>query len=260
MKYESKKYGKSKRQQHTEQLSLYRILLNNTHGLKAKTLAVLPIALDYAAGDQSTNSLELLKGVEIIPQDTVGKSAVLVEQKSSTQQAQTTTQPGGIKVATDIQPELRSMLNSIGYSNTTINMLPKSEIEYIIKNGIPREQYANRIVTEVISDSEGMFWAVRGDAIVIKTINDKGVQVARVNSESSIFISFNQLKNQTKMSTEITPKAAPVETTTEVKETLQQSSDLVKEVLDKEINNLDDRVKSSNVEDLENALFNTKIC
>lgn len=260
VKYESKKFGKSKRQQHTEQLSLYRILLNNTHGLKAKTLAVLPIALDYAAGDESTNSLELLKGVEIIPQDTVGKSAVLVEQKSSAQQAQTATQPGGIKVATDIQPELRSMLNSIGYSNTTINMLPKSEIEYIIKNGIPREQYANRIVTEVISDSEGMFWAVRGDAIVIKTINDKGVQVARVNSKSSIFISFNQLKNQTKMSTEITPKEAPVETTTEVKETLQQSSDLVKEVLDKEINNLDDRVKSSNVEDLENTLFNTKIC
>ncbi len=261
VKYETKSFGgKSKRQQHTEQLSLYRILLNNTHGLKARQIAILPIALDYASGDTSTNNIEVLPGVELIPQDTVGKSAVLVEQKSSAQQVQTTTQPSGIKVATDIQPELRSMLNSIGYSNSTINMLPKSEIEYIIKNGIPREQYASRIVTEVISDSNGMFWAIPGDAVVIKTINDKGVQVARVNSNSSIFISFNQLKNQTRMSTDITPKAAPVETTTEVKETLQQSSDLVKEVLDKEINNLDDRVKSSNVEELENTLFNTKIC
>jgi hypothetical protein len=261
VKYETKSFGgKSKRQQHTEQLSLYRILLNNTHGLKAKQIAILPIALDYASGDTTTNSVEVLPGVELTPQDTVGKSAVLVEQRSSAQQVQTTTQPGGIKVATDIQPELRSMLNSIGYSNSTINLLPKSEIEYIIKNGIPKEQYASRIVTEVISDSNGMFWAIPGDALMIKTINDKGVDITRVNSNSTIFISFNQLKNQTRMSTEITPKAAPVETTTEVKETLQQSSDLVKEVLDKEINNLDDRVKTSDVKDLENTLFNTKIC
>jgi len=64
-KYESTRYGKSKKEKHSEQISLYRILLNNTHGLKAKTIGVMPIEISYSPGDTTTTVLNLLKGVQL---------------------------------------------------------------------------------------------------------------------------------------------------------------------------------------------------
>jgi len=261
VKYESKRFGKSKRQQHTEQLSLYRILLNNTHGLKAKTLAVLPIALDYDAGGNTTRTIDVLSGVEITPLDAVGATAVLVEQKSSTQQVQDSPQAvTGIKVATDIQDELRKQLNLMGYTNSTINLLPKTEIEYIIKNGIPKEQYANRVVIQTMTDNNGMFWALKGDPITISSISDKGINVSKINGKSSIFITFKQLTSQTEMSTAINPQAPVTEQTEDTKAVLKESSDLAQEVIKKEINSVEDRIKDAKLEDLENSLFNAPIC
>lgn len=260
VKYESNKFGKSNRQKHTEQLSLYRILLNNTHGLKAKMLAIMPIALDYAGGDTASNSVDLLKGLEIIPQDAVG-NAVLVEQKSTAENVQDSPQATtGIKVATDIQKELRQQLNQMGYSNTTIDLLPKAEIEYIIKNGIPKEQYANRIVTDTLSDENGNFWALKGDPVVIKSITDKGVNIGKVNRNSSIFITFKQLQDSTEMSTAVKPKAPVAKATPEQQTILKESTDLAQDVIKKEINNTEDRIKDAKLEELENTLFNTEIC
>lgn len=261
VKYESKRFGKSKRQQHTEQLSLYRILLNNTHGLKAKTLAVLPIALDYDAGGNTTRTIDVLSGVEITPQDAVGATAVLVEQQSTKQQVQNSPQATtGIKVVTDIQKELRDQLNLMGYSNSTIDLLPKSEIEYIVKNGIPKEQYANRIVTQAMTDNDGRFWALPGDPIFITAISDKGITVSKSNGKNPIFITFNQLTTQTQMSTGVKPQAPVVQQTEDTTTILQESSDLAKEVIKKEINNVEDRIKDTKLEDLENSLFNAPIC
>ena len=261
VKYESKKFGKSKRQQHTEQLSVYRILLNNTHGLKAKTLAVLPIALDYDAGGKTTRTIDVLSGVEITPMDAVGPTAVLVEQKSSTQQAQSSPQAAtGIKVVTDIQKELRNQLNLMGYTNSTIDLLPKSEIEYIVKNGITKEQYSSRVVTQAITDTEGRFWALPGDPIFISSITDKGIFVTKVNGKSPIFITFKQLTSQTQMSTAITPQAPVVNQDEDTQNILQESSDLAKDVIKAEINNVEDRIKNAELEDLENSLFNAPIC
>ena len=261
VKYESKRFGKSKRQQHTEQLSLYRILLNNTHGLKAKTLAVLPIALDYDAGGNTTRTIDVLSGVEITPLDAVGATAVLVEQQSTSQQVQSSPQAAtGIKVATSIQKDLRNQLNLMGYSDSTINLLPKAEIEYIIKNGIPKEQYANRVVTQAMTDNNGKFWALPGDPITITSITDKGINVSRINGKSSIFITFNQLTSQTEMSTAIKPQAPVVEQTDDTKAVLKESSDLTQEVIKKEINSVEDRIKNAKLEDLETDAFTSKPC
>ena len=261
VKYESKRFGKSKREQHTEQLSVYRILLNNTHGLKARTLAVLPIALDYSAGEISTRTIDVLSGVEITPLDAVGATAVLVEQKSTSQQVQSSPQATtGIKVATSIQKDLRNQLNLMGYSDSTINLLPKAEIEYIIKNGIPKEQYANRIVIQTMTDNNGMFWALQGDPITITSISSKGVEVSKINGKSSIFITFNQLTSQTEMSTAIKPQAPVVKQTDDTKAVLKESSDLTQEVIKKEINSVEDRIKDSKLEDLETDAFTSKPC
>ena len=86
----STKYGKSDFQKWTEQLSLYRILLNNTHGIKASTLGILPVKVNYKGGDVSTTELNLLKGISITPKNQVG-DAKLIEEKR--QVAPTSTQP-----------------------------------------------------------------------------------------------------------------------------------------------------------------------
>ena len=60
-KYYSNLYGKSNFQSHTEQLSIYRILLNNTHGVLAKHLSIIPIELSYNKNDTKTKKLNLLE-------------------------------------------------------------------------------------------------------------------------------------------------------------------------------------------------------
>ena len=70
-KYETTEFGKSKKQKHTEQLSMYRMLLNNTHGLKAKELKIIPIEISYKGGDTTTSKLNLLENVELKPLDKI---------------------------------------------------------------------------------------------------------------------------------------------------------------------------------------------
>lgn len=77
-KYESTYFGKSNKQRHTEQLSMYRILLNNTHGIKAETLGIMPILIDYEVGETNTKQLELEKGIPLTPLDVV-RDATLEE-------------------------------------------------------------------------------------------------------------------------------------------------------------------------------------
>lgn len=64
-KYDSTRYGKTKRQKHAEQLSLYGILLYNTHGIQVASLGVIPIEVMYRPGDGRTSRLNLLPHVSI---------------------------------------------------------------------------------------------------------------------------------------------------------------------------------------------------
>ena len=59
-KYDSKKYGKSNREKHTDQLSVYRIMMNNTHGILSPSLEIVHMAIDYQAGDESSKKIDLL--------------------------------------------------------------------------------------------------------------------------------------------------------------------------------------------------------
>ncbi|MHA1957501.1 MAG: hypothetical protein ACW968_11300 [Candidatus Thorarchaeota archaeon] len=60
----------SKREKHQKQLSMYRILLANTHGIVAKDIAVIPIVVNYERGDTKTTTLGLL---DIISLDNLNK-------------------------------------------------------------------------------------------------------------------------------------------------------------------------------------------
>jgi hypothetical protein len=59
-KYDSKKFGKSNREKHTDQLSVYRIMLNNTHGVLSPSLEIVHMVLDYQPGDESSKKIDLL--------------------------------------------------------------------------------------------------------------------------------------------------------------------------------------------------------
>jgi hypothetical protein len=67
----------SNKVKHQKQLSLYRILLNNTHNIRAKTLAVMPIEVIYQPGDVVTSELNLLPGVRVTPLDQIKDARLL---------------------------------------------------------------------------------------------------------------------------------------------------------------------------------------
>jgi hypothetical protein len=78
---ESENFGKSDMSKWTDQLSLYKILLNNTHGITAKTLAVLPIKVMYEPGDTTTSELKILKGISIPAKDEVHDAKLIPVEK-----------------------------------------------------------------------------------------------------------------------------------------------------------------------------------
>lgn len=73
----------SNKDKHTKQLSLYRILLNNTHGILADKLTIIPIEVQYNAGDNITKKLNSLKLIPLTPQNKV-KDAVVISQEIPT--------------------------------------------------------------------------------------------------------------------------------------------------------------------------------
>lgn len=82
----------SNKVKHQKQVSIYRILLNNTHNLRAVTLGVMPIEINYQAGDTTTSELHLLPGVKLTPLDQI-KDAKLLPLKKQTEQVVSTLGP-----------------------------------------------------------------------------------------------------------------------------------------------------------------------
>ena len=77
----------SKREKHQKQLSMYRMLLNNTHGLLADTLAVMPIKVNYTIPSASTRELTLQKGVDVKPLDTIKEATLTKPVKTIAEQS-----------------------------------------------------------------------------------------------------------------------------------------------------------------------------
>lgn len=167
----------------------------------------------------------------------------------------------GIQVVTEINPELRSMLNQMGYKNKTIDALPKSILERIVKEGIPSEDYGSRVITKSLASQAA--WAVEGTPVTVTAIEKGGVKLQKVNGTETIFVNFDQLENSTvekqKLPT-MKPTEEVVEVTPEVKEFLTKGTNVASKYADVDIDNLDDAVKDSKLESLEDDLFNLEIC
>jgi len=167
----------------------------------------------------------------------------------------------GIQVVTEINPELRSMLNQMGYKNKTIDALPKSILERIVKEGIPSEEYGSRVITKSLASQAA--WATQATPVTITSIEKGGVKLQKVNGTETIFLTFDQLENSTvekqKLPT-MKDTETVVEVTPEVKEFLSKGTNAASAYAKTDIDNLEETVKNSKLEGLENDLFNLEIC
>jgi hypothetical protein len=167
----------------------------------------------------------------------------------------------GIQVVTEINPELRQMLNQMGYKNKTIDALPKSILERIVKEGIPSEEYGSRVITKSLAAQAA--WATQGTPVTVKSIEKNGVTLQKVNGSETIFLTFDQLENSTvekqKLPT-MKPTQEVAEVTPEVKTTLSKGTDVASQYGAKDIDNIAETVKDSKLDSLEDDLFNLEIC
>lgn len=167
----------------------------------------------------------------------------------------------GIQVVTEINPELRSMLNQMGYKNKTIDALPKSILERIVKEGIPSEEYGSRVITKSLASQAA--WATQATPVTITSVEKGGVKLQKVNGTETIFLTFDQLENSTiekqKLPT-MKETETVVEVTPEVKDFLSKGTNVASAYAKTDIDNLEDTVKNSKLESLEDDLFNLEIC
>ena len=124
-KYDTTRFGKSKRQLHQEQLSTYRLLLNNTHGVKASELYIIPIVLpQYAAGDTQVESLDLQPNIRVSILDKV-KTAELDNSKTL---GEFEHEPANITIddtEENVNEKLRFLKNAVSALRSKRNKLKK---------------------------------------------------------------------------------------------------------------------------------------
>lgn len=124
-KYDTTRFGKSKRQSHQEQLSTYRLLLNNTHGVKASELYIIPIVLpQYAAGDTQVESLDLQPNIRVSILDKV-KTAELDNSKTL---GEFEHEPANITIddtEENVNEKLRFLKNAVSALRSKRNKLKK---------------------------------------------------------------------------------------------------------------------------------------
>jgi hypothetical protein len=142
-KYDTTRYGKSNRQAHQEQLSLYRILLNNTHGIKAKELAVIPIVFnEYEPGTVSAETIELLDNIKVIPLSLVGRATIADGKSSEILEETSDVEEDAAKLeflirSIETLKERRNIFGKTGKKDQTKSM--HKQIKYIEKQIILKE-------------------------------------------------------------------------------------------------------------------------
>jgi hypothetical protein len=141
----------NKQVQYALQQQAYANLLYNMTGIEA-IYSLLPIEITT---DTEENKILTANRPDSLPLGKITLDLVRKDQKgNSIKDLVETIIPRvapQIKVATELNPELRTQLNRMGYTDTVINGLSKDEIERIIKEGIVSEDY---VPAEGVSQEE----------------------------------------------------------------------------------------------------------
>jgi hypothetical protein len=92
---DTKEVSKSDRQKHQEQLSMYKMMLEKTHGIKIEKIEIIPVLVDYNVGDSGTETLKLL---ENIPHEPLNKLFGFSTSSTNNAGKRASTQKGGKNV------------------------------------------------------------------------------------------------------------------------------------------------------------------
>jgi len=98
----------SKRRQHQQQLSNYRIILNNNYGLLAEELFIIPIEVDYTVGIPVTRLFNLHKTIKISPLSSTDK---LKLDTTKTKKVDKQSEPDKLVVNSDVVIRKNNMMN-----------------------------------------------------------------------------------------------------------------------------------------------------
>jgi hypothetical protein len=138
----------SNREKHKKQLSMYRILLNNTHGVKAKTVGIMPIQVMYQPGETRTEMLKLSKkGIEHTPYDQV-KGAALDYDKTTMNKAPENEQKRNQKKS----PNHREKKTGSGFNPDPARYIESDVSEYFMTTTFIKDYYRNTILPEFMTD------------------------------------------------------------------------------------------------------------
>ena len=167
-----------------------------------------------------------------------------------------------MQVATEINPELKSQLNMMGYKNTAIKNLPKSILERIIREAIPYEEFKTRVIVQSLV-TEDCLCASEGTPVVIKSTTIDGVNLQKVNGEESIFVTFDEFETRTSEKQKLSnmePTTTTTELTPETQEILSKGKDAASNFTDAQIDALEKETSKEKLDTLEEDLFNSNPC
>jgi hypothetical protein len=142
-KYESTMYGESKKSIYQKQLSMYRILLYKTHGVLAESLGILPIEVDYKAGETKTSKMKILKGVNVEPLNKIRDAEIQVQpkkQKGVTLNADEILANNKVMKLDWAVEQINAIIKSFGF-NQDGSILDRKEVKDAIVNQFGLENF-----------------------------------------------------------------------------------------------------------------------
>jgi hypothetical protein len=200
----------SNRGKHTAQLSLYRMLLANTHGLVAQGLTIIPIKVKYEPGDVSTKEAMILPLVELEPLDEFKGMKINPLVLEAEPELVPDVQSQSI-ISNEVKEKYKTLFGSFPLTDSDIGILEKSgelsHSEKIERNALYarlappiavalKAQRVDNILptyirTELVSVKPG--WNLNGDLI-----SDEGLVNVYIGRASKSMISSSIFDRQTK--------------------------------------------------------------
>ena len=119
----------SNKVKHQKQLSLYRMLMYNTHGVLASELNIMPIVVSYNPGEKTTTKLESLPLIPVTPLAKVNTATLA---PVTTQPEQTSEVKEGVSEVFKDNKELSDIGTKEQYSNYLNTIFPNSKVKDVV--------------------------------------------------------------------------------------------------------------------------------
>lgn len=195
VKYDDTKFGMSNRESHKRQVSLYRLLANNTFKIAPKNLGIIPLVVSYPEFLPKTSEAKFLNFIPISPYNSMtlykengDKQVIAYKVVKTSKKTETKVEP--VQEVTPTPPATQEIRQAVPAQDE----LTKSNPAFIAFNNKMLEDYKNAILDNIKFENlefvSGPMFVISNTTGAITTVKNEALNPSYVLNGTDIVIEF----------------------------------------------------------------------